>query len=54
MPSKMQCQLCGRQEVWGLLSSQSWGKQNGRYCACPSCMAENPDWRDKVAEAVGD
>ncbi|MFL6040283.1 MAG: hypothetical protein ACJ740_02640 [Gaiellales bacterium] len=55
MASKMQCRLCGRQETWGLLSSQRWGQEGGKYCACPTCMAEHPDWRDKLAEsAAGD
>jgi hypothetical protein len=54
MASKMQCRLCGRKEVWGLLSSQRWGREGETYCACPTCMQQDPDWRDKLAASSGD
>jgi hypothetical protein len=51
----MSCQLCGRQQVWGLMSSAAWGADaRGEPTVCPECKDKHPDWQDRIAEAVGD
>jgi hypothetical protein len=50
----LRCMLCGRKEVWGLLSSMAWGRvENGRGSVevCPECQRENADWRTEATTA---
>jgi len=51
----MSCRICGRQQVWGLLSSASWGADaRGEPSVCPDCLQKHPDWRDQAEEVAGD
>jgi hypothetical protein len=47
----LRCMLCGRKEVWGLLSSMAWGKAengHGPIEVCPECQREHADWRTRA------
>jgi hypothetical protein len=46
---RLNCRICGRQEVWGILSSAAWGQTNdGDGRVCPNCMTEHTDWRERA------
>lgn len=46
---RLSCRICGRQEVWGILSSAAWGETNdGEGRVCPNCITEHNDWRDRA------
>jgi len=54
MGLNLTCQLCGRRQVGGLLSAATWGHLDGADgpVACPTCVEEHADWRDRLAAAT--
>jgi hypothetical protein len=44
----MVCRICGRSQVYGLLSSQSWGKLADQPCVCPECKSKHSDWQTRA------
>ena len=47
----LHCELCGRRQAHGLLSSAAWGKVEvppETLRACPSCKETYPDWESRL------
>ena len=51
---KLVCAICGRQDVWGLISSMAWGTgQNGGDArACPDCVSKHGDWQQRIEQGT--
>jgi hypothetical protein len=50
----LSCALCGRRQTGGLLSSAAWGRVEATgdgqpRLACPTCVEQNPNWREQLA-----
>jgi hypothetical protein len=46
---RLSCQICGRQEVWGILSSAAWGQTgDGDGRICPTCISEHNDGHERA------
>jgi hypothetical protein len=46
---RLSCTVCGRQEVWGLISSHAWGHTNdGEGRICPNCVSQQGDRRERA------
>jgi hypothetical protein len=46
----LSCRICGRREVWGIMSSTAWGHtDDGEGRVCPSCVSEHEDQREHAA-----
>ncbi len=47
---RLSCRICGRQEVWGLLSSHAWGHtEDGQGRICPACVTKD-EIREQTAQ----
>lgn len=45
---RLNCRLCGRQEVWGILSSNAWGHTtDGEGRICPTCITKHGDGKER-------
>ena len=45
---RLSCRLCGRQEVWGILSSNAWGHTtDGEGRICPTCITKHGDGKER-------
>jgi hypothetical protein len=63
----LRCIICGRQQAEGLISGAAWGRlelpvdavvhhpavHKSTARACPSCVAGNPDWQNRVLAVLG-
>jgi len=51
----LRCEICGRHEVNGLLSSAAWARvEEAGPLACPDCVQQHEDWRDRLTAAAED
>jgi hypothetical protein len=51
------CAICGRRQVVGFLSMQSWASAESsstELLACPDCQADHADWRDQLERLAGE
>lgn len=63
----LRCVICSRQQAEGLISGAAWGRlelpagaivhhpavRDATARACPSCMNGNPDWQNRILNALG-
>jgi hypothetical protein len=52
---QLNCRICGRREVWGVLSSNAWAHtDDGEGRVCPNCVSEHDDWRERAGQEPSD
>jgi hypothetical protein len=56
MGLNLRCVICGRHQVGGLLSAAAWGRldEPDGPLACPTCVQDHPDWRERLQKAASE
>jgi hypothetical protein len=63
----LHCAICDRKQADGLISGAAWGRfevdpsvagdhpafKGTALRVCPTCVGRHPDWRDRIASALG-
>jgi hypothetical protein len=63
----LHCALCDRKQADGLISGAAWGRyevdpaladghpalKGSALRVCPTCVGRHPDWRERIATALG-
>jgi hypothetical protein len=51
----LECGICGRHEVGGLLSAAAWARvEEDGPTACPECVQQHADWRERLTAAAAE